>query len=104
MEKRAIQDRPLRLVIMNKFLIENLPLAITVFSTAAGVIGFFVARVRHSYGLERDINHLKRDYKSLSNHTNILLKELERRLDSVEKDIATVRGINQVFLAQSKGF
>ena len=85
-----------------KFVVDNLPLVLTVVSTLAAVGGWAVSRIRHSYGLERDIGHLKRDYKALSANCDSLLTELERRLDQVERELATVRGINQTLIAQSR--
>lgn len=82
------------------YLLGQLPLVLTVVSALAAVIGWGIARVRHNYGLERDINHLKRDYQTLSGNCDRLLTELERRLDAVEKELATLRGINQALIAQ----
>ncbi len=85
---------------MEEKIIKYLPLVLTVCSTLAAGLGFIVARVRKNYGLERDINHLKRDYTTLSQSTNTLLNELERRLDNTERQLSVVQGINRVLLAQ----
>lgn len=80
--------------------LNHLPLVLTVVSALAAVVGWGIARVRHGYGLERDIGHLKRDYQSLSASCDRLLTEMERRLDAVERELATLRGINQALIAQ----
>ena len=80
--------------------IKYLPLVITICCTLAGAIGFGVARIRHHYGLKRDINHLKRDYQALSDNMGTLVTELERRLDADEKESAVIRGVNQLLVAQ----
>ena len=82
-------------------IINNLPLLITIVSAMTGVIGWGAARIRKGYGLERDIGHLKRDYQSLSENSATLFKELERRLDSVEKELAILRAVNEALIAQS---
>ncbi|MEM1253285.1 MAG: hypothetical protein AAGI69_12700 [Cyanobacteria bacterium P01_H01_bin.21] len=82
-------------------IIHNLPLLITVISALAGLIGWGAARIRKGYGLERDISHLKRDYQSLSDNSATLFKEFERRLDSVEKELAILRAVNEALIAQS---
>ena len=81
-------------------IINQLPLIITVLTTLAGAVGWGIARVRRSYGLERDIGHLKRDYNALSDNFNNLFTELERRLDQAEKELVILKAINQTLIAQ----
>ncbi len=81
-------------------IINQLPLIITILTALAGLIGWGIGRVRRSYGLERDIGHLKRDYKALSDSCNQLFIELERRLDQAEKDLAILKAVNQALIAQ----
>lgn len=88
---------------MEEKIIQYLPLVLGVCSTLAAVLGFIVARVRKNYGLERDINHLKRDYQALSKNSNALFTELERRLDTAERQLAVLQGINQTLIAQRLG-
>ena len=83
-----------------QLIINQLPLIITILTALAGVIGWGIGRVRRGYGLERDIGHLKRDYKTLSDNGNNLFTELERRLDQVEKELAILRAVNQALIAQ----
>lgn len=83
-----------------QFIVDNLPLFLTVISALATGLGWGAARIRRGYGLERDIKHLKNDYTALSNSTNQLITELERRMDATEKEIAVIQGINQVFMTQ----
>ncbi|MBT9317300.1 hypothetical protein [Leptothoe spongobia] len=83
-----------------KVFINQLPLIITILTALAGVIGWGIGRVRRGYGLERDINHLKRDYETLSNNCSKLFTELERRLDQAEKELAILRAVNQALIAQ----
>ncbi|MEM9486278.1 MAG: hypothetical protein AAGA83_21580 [Cyanobacteria bacterium P01_F01_bin.116] len=56
-------------------------------STLTELVTWGVTRVRHNYGLERDINHLKNDVQALSKNMNMLTTELERRLDTVEREL-----------------
>ena len=86
-----------------KFMIQNLPLIVTVLTALAGAIGWGIGRVSRNYGLERDIAHLKRDYKTLSDHSAQLLTELERRLDAVEKDAIAIKAVNQSLIARQPG-
>lgn len=79
-------------------IINQLPLIITVLTALAGIIGWGIGRVRRGYGLERDIGHLKRDYKTLSDNCSKLFNELERRLDQVEKELAIVRAVNEALI------
>ena len=88
---------------MEEKIIKYLPLVLTVCSTLAAGLGFIVARVRKNYGLERDINHLKRDYQSLAKSSDVLFTELERRLDTAERQLAVLQGINQTLIAQRMG-
>ena len=81
-------------------IINQLPLIIAVLTALAGILGWGIGRVRRSYGLERDIGHLKRDYKALSDNSHKLFTELERRLDQVEKDLAILKAVNQALIAQ----
>ncbi len=83
-----------------QFLINQLPLIITVLTALAGVLGWGIARIRRGYGLERDIGHLKRDYETLNQNCNYLFTELERRLDQAEKELAIVRAVNEALIAQ----
>ncbi|MBT9316370.1 hypothetical protein [Leptothoe spongobia] len=80
--------------------INQLPLIITILTALAGVIGWGIGRVRRGYGLERDINHLKRDYETLSTNCSKLFTELERRLDQAEKELAILKAVNQALIAQ----
>ena len=84
------------------FLLNNLGVALGLASALAGVVGWGIGHVRRNYGFERDINHLKRDCKSLSDNMNIITQELERRMDLVEKESAIVREINQLLIAQTR--
>lgn len=83
-----------------KPLLDNLPLFLTMISAMAGLVGWGAARIRRGYGLERDINHLKRDYESLSQNSARLFEEYERRLDATEKQLAVVSAINQALIGQ----
>ena len=81
-------------------IINQLPLIVTILTALVGVIGWGISRVRRSYGLERDIGHLKRDYKALSDNCSGLFTELERRLDETEKELAILRAVNHALIAQ----
>ncbi|MBT9314388.1 hypothetical protein [Leptothoe spongobia] len=82
--------------------LNNLGLALTVASALAGVCGWGIARIRRNYGFERDINHLKNDYKGLNDSCNKLFTELERRLDAAEKELAILRAVNEALIQQQR--
>ena len=86
-----------------QFMIQHLPIIITICTALAGIVGWGIGKVRKNYGLERDIAHLQRDYQTLSNHSSTLLTELERRLDSVEREITILKTLNQSLMAQISG-
>ncbi|MBT9316249.1 hypothetical protein [Leptothoe spongobia] len=83
-----------------QFIIKNIGLIITIVSAVSALIGWGISRVRKSYGLERDINHLKKDYKALSGNFNTLYTELERRLDTVETEFKVLRAVNEALIDQ----
>lgn len=83
-----------------QFIVKNIGLIITVVSALSALLGWGASRVKKSYGLERDINHLKNDYNTLSSNFNTLCTELERRLDTVETELKVVRAINEALIAQ----
>ena len=83
-----------------QFIVNNIGLLITIVSAASALIGWGASRVRKSYGLERDINHLKNDYNTLSSNFNTLYTELERRLDKVETELKVLRAVNEALIAQ----
>ncbi|MGD1858165.1 MAG: hypothetical protein ACFB2W_28345 [Leptolyngbyaceae cyanobacterium] len=83
-----------------QFIVKNIGLIITVVSALSALLGWGASRVKKSYGLERDINHLKNYYNTLSSNFNTLCTELERRLDTVETELKVVRAINEALIAQ----
>lgn len=83
-----------------QFIVNNLGLIITVVSAVSALTGWGASRVKKSYGLERDINHLKNDYNTLSGNFNTLYTELERRLDQVETELKVLRAVNEALIIQ----
>ena len=80
--------------------VDNIPLFLTIVSALAGLLGWGAARIRRGYGLERDINHLKRDYEALNQNSARLFEEYERRLDVAERQLAVLSAINEALIGQ----
>lgn len=60
-----------------------------VVTSVIGLIALYRGSIRKGYAAERDFNHLKEDLKSLSVNLNFLLKEQERGIESLAKDLDT---------------
>lgn len=58
-----------------------------VVTSIIGLIALYRGSIRKGYAAERDFNHLKEDLKSLSVNLNFLLKENERSIESLAKDV-----------------
>lgn len=65
----------------------NLTEAMTVLGFAGGLVGVALSLHRKAYGLERDVNHLKNDYKTLSS----VLAEMDRNLEQINIALALLK-------------
>ena len=57
----------------------------------SGFIVWFANSEKRKYGLERDFNHLKRNQEQIQQGIETLLREVDRRFDSIERDILEVK-------------
>lgn len=46
---------------------------------------------KKKYGLERDFNHLKRNYEQIQNGLNLILRETEHKLNLISRDILEIK-------------
>lgn len=60
-----------------------------VVTSIAGLIAIYRGSIRKGYAAERDFNHLKEDFKSLSANLNFLLKEQDTSIKGLAKDLDT---------------
>lgn len=65
---------------------EYLPLIMGVVSFCGAALTWYDAAVRKRYASERAVEHLKRNYESLSMNVATLDKMLDQRFDAMEKD------------------
>lgn len=67
-------------------------------TTLTGVMIWYVNSERKKYAAERDFNHIRRNQEQMQQSLTYLLTELEKRFDTVERDvleIKTVLGLNR---------
>ena len=58
---------------------------------------------KHQYGLERDLNHLKRDVEQLKQNLLALTDESDHRLDQAERKISEVSGALSILRDMVRG-
>lgn len=60
---------------------------LTILGFAGGVIGIAISLHRKAYGLERDVAHLKNDYKVISG----VLTEMDKNLEQINLALALLK-------------
>lgn len=60
-------------------------------TTLSGIIFWYRNAVRKTYAAERDFNHLKRNQEQILNNLEYLLKEQDRRFDTIDKEIIEIK-------------
>ncbi|MFK0730926.1 MAG: hypothetical protein ACIWVG_07105, partial [Gloeotrichia echinulata HAB0833] len=65
--------------------------ALALFTTGTGAILWYANTEKKKYAAERDFAHLKRNQESISEGIDHLLTELDRRLDTIERDILEIK-------------
>lgn len=67
-----------------------------VVATATGLSAitlWYANNEKRKYGLERDFGHLKRSYEQIQDSLNLILKEIDYRFDTSERDILEIKSI-----------
>ncbi|WGV23704.1 hypothetical protein [Halotia branconii] len=72
------------------------PITIGTFLLALGgncvwALLFFANSIKRKYAAERDFGHIKNNLKDLTNNLEFLFKELDRRLDSQDRDLSELK-------------
>ena len=74
----------------------NDPIVIATFFLALGgncvwALLFFANSIKRKYAAERDFGHIKNNIKDLIGNLEFLFKELDRRLDSQDRDLSELK-------------
>lgn len=74
----------------------NDPIVIGTFFLALGgncvwALLFFANSIKRKYAAERDFGHIKNNLKNLTNNLEFLFKELDRRLDSQDRNLLELK-------------
>lgn len=72
---------------------EHISLIMGLLSFSGGVIFWFSGQIKRRYGLERDFNHLKRNYEALTGNVATLDKMLDERLDRFELMLVKIESL-----------
>lgn len=55
-----------------------------------GIALWYAKSEKKRYGLERDFDHLKRNYEQIQQSLNTILREIDHRFNELERDISEV--------------
>lgn len=72
-------------------MLEHIPLIMGLISFAGGVATWYGAAVKKSYASERDFNHLKRNYESLSANISALVELTDDRFDRLDEKLLEMK-------------
>lgn len=61
------------------------------FTTLGYGFAWYANVEKRKYGLERDLNHLKRNYEQIQDGLKLILREIEHRFDTNERDILEIK-------------
>lgn len=64
---------------------------LAVFTTFASAVLWYVNAEKRKYGLERDFNHMKRNYEQMAQSLNVIITELDHRFDAVDRSIIEIK-------------
>lgn len=73
-------------------------LTLAIFSSIIGGIIWYANAEKKKYGLERDFNHLKRNQQQILDGLNSLVREIDRRFDSIDRDILEIKSSTKLTL------
>lgn len=89
---------------MISVILEHIALGIGLMTATAGAIAWYSANVRKQYAAERDFQHLKRNYESLSQAIAQVIQDQDERFDQLDKSLLQINAILQnIVLGKSKG-
>ena len=86
-----------------------------ILSSAIGLIALYRGSVRKGYAAERDFQHLKNDFKGLSQNIDFLARDIEaefkqnrtdldNRFDRIDKDLTELKALQLADLRLKKSF
>lgn len=81
---------------------EHIPLIMGVISFAGGAVAWYSAAIKKSYASERDFNHLKRNYESMTANISALSDLLDQRLDTIALMMAKIETRQDIILSQTR--
>ncbi len=81
---------------------EHIPVIMGVISFVGGAVAWYSAAVKKRYASERDFNHLKRNYESLSTNIASLSDLLDQRLDNITLIMAKIETRQDIILSQTR--
>jgi len=82
---------------------EHITLLMGVCTFIGGLIALYGAAVRKQYASERDFNHLKRNYESLSGNIASIDRMIDDRLDKNDMQLVEIKVLILALVALSEG-
>lgn len=64
---------------------------LAILTTLTSGIFWYVNSEKKRYGLERDFAHMRRNYEQISQHLGVILTELDRRCDVIDKTLIEIK-------------
>lgn len=71
-------------------------LVLATITTLLGGVVWFANAEKKRYAAERDFGHIRRNQEQIQTGLNNLLRELDRRFDTVERDILEIKSTLKV--------
>lgn len=68
-------------------------LVLTLITVGGSIIFSIVNAEKRKYGLERDFAHLKRNYEQNTQNLSLIISELDRRFDAVDKTLIEIKSL-----------
>jgi hypothetical protein len=66
---------------------------LAVATTLIGAIYWYGNNEKKKYGLERDFGHLRNNQAQIQDGINLVLKELDHRFDTIDRDILEIKAV-----------
>jgi len=73
----------------------------TISSVIGGVL-WYANTEKKRYGLQRDFNHLLKNQEQIRDGLNIMLHEMDRRFDIIDRDIIEIKATTKLITPRDK--
>lgn len=80
-----------------------IPLGISVITFVCGLFAWFRGAVEKEYAAKRDFGYLKNNYAQMSANLGTIHKDLEERLEDLEKDLIEIKGLLNLLVINLAG-